>query len=110
MEPLETPADAAVREAWEETGLVVQLTRLAGVFSGEEFRIDYPNGDVVDYVNIIFEASPIGGELLTESGEFHEMRYVSEAEFEDLDVTPWFRAMKSEPRGWHLPTWVPPGS
>jgi 8-oxo-dGTP pyrophosphatase MutT (NUDIX family) len=32
IEPGETPADAAVREAWEETGLLVRLTRLVGVF------------------------------------------------------------------------------
>ena len=34
IEPEETPADAAVREAWEETGLVVALTRIVGVFGG----------------------------------------------------------------------------
>ena len=34
IEPGETPADAAVRETWEETGLFVRLTRLVGVFGG----------------------------------------------------------------------------
>jgi NUDIX domain len=34
IEPGETPADAAVREAWEETGGLVRLTRLVGVFGG----------------------------------------------------------------------------
>ena len=32
VESYETPADAAVREMWEETGLHVELTRLIGVF------------------------------------------------------------------------------
>jgi 8-oxo-dGTP pyrophosphatase MutT (NUDIX family) len=32
IEPFELPADAAVRETWEETGLFVELTGLIGVF------------------------------------------------------------------------------
>ena len=32
INPDETPADAAVRECWEETGLRVELTRILGVF------------------------------------------------------------------------------
>ena len=35
IEPGETPANAAVRETWEETGLIVALTRIVGVFGGE---------------------------------------------------------------------------
>ena len=33
VEPNERPADAAVREAWEETGLRVKVRQLVGVFS-----------------------------------------------------------------------------
>ena len=38
IEPGETPADAALREMWEETGLVVLLTRIVGVFGGPRVR------------------------------------------------------------------------
>jgi 8-oxo-dGTP pyrophosphatase MutT (NUDIX family) len=41
IEPGETPADAAVREMFEETGLIVRLTRLVGVFGGPEFIVRY---------------------------------------------------------------------
>lgn len=34
----ETPADAAVREAWEETGLLVEPVALIGVFGGSVLR------------------------------------------------------------------------
>jgi 8-oxo-dGTP pyrophosphatase MutT (NUDIX family) len=34
IEPGETPADAAVREMWEETGLLVRLVRILGVYVG----------------------------------------------------------------------------
>ena len=39
IEPDETPADAAVRECWEETGLLVEPTGLLGVFGGPGFRV-----------------------------------------------------------------------
>jgi hypothetical protein len=39
VEPGETPADAALREAWEETGPIVRLTRLVGVFGGPDFVV-----------------------------------------------------------------------
>ena len=45
--PLETPADAAVREAWEETGLHVALSGIVGVYGGPEFLVEYRPGTVV---------------------------------------------------------------
>ena len=56
MDPSEQPADAAVREAFEETGLLVEPTRVIGVYGGPEFCLTYPNGDVVSYVGIAFAA------------------------------------------------------
>jgi 8-oxo-dGTP pyrophosphatase MutT (NUDIX family) len=43
IEPAEIPADAAVREMFEETGVLVQLTGLVGVFGGPEFVVHYRN-------------------------------------------------------------------
>src|SRR5215831_14364492 len=45
VEPGEHPADAAVRETWEETGLIVEPTGILGVYGGSDLIIDYPNGD-----------------------------------------------------------------
>lgn len=58
MEPLESPADAARREAFEEAGVLAQPTRLLGVFAGPETQITYPNGDIVAYTVIGF-AGPL---------------------------------------------------
>lgn len=61
MDPNEQPADAAVREAFEETGLLVEPTRIIGVYGGPELCLTYPNRDVVSYVGISFEAKVVGG-------------------------------------------------
>lgn len=61
MDPNEQPADAAVREAFEETGLLVEPTRIIGVYAGPLFCLTYPNGDVVSYVGISFAARIVGG-------------------------------------------------
>jgi 8-oxo-dGTP pyrophosphatase MutT (NUDIX family) len=61
MDPNEQPADAAVREAFEETGLLIEPTRIIGVYAGPLFCLTYPNGDVVSYVGISFAARVVGG-------------------------------------------------
>lgn len=61
MDPNEQPADAAVREAFEETGLLVEPTRLIGVYGGPDLCLTYPNRDVVSYVGISFAAKVVGG-------------------------------------------------
>src|SRR5579872_2222138 len=77
IEPGEHPADAAVRECWEETGLVVDLTRIIGVFGGPAFRIAYSNGDTATYIAIAFEGRRVGGALRPDGLEATELRYVS---------------------------------
>jgi 8-oxo-dGTP pyrophosphatase MutT (NUDIX family) len=49
VEPCETPADAAVREMWEETGLFVALTHIIGVFGGTLCASTYSNGGKVAF-------------------------------------------------------------
>ncbi len=57
----EDPAVAAVREAAEEAGVKVRLTRMLTAVGGPEFRITYPNGDQTAYVSIVYEAEVVGG-------------------------------------------------
>ena len=45
MELDETPAEAVVREVWEEAGLLVRPRALFGVYGGPKFLVRYPNGD-----------------------------------------------------------------
>lgn len=68
VEDGESLAEAAIREAREETGLDVELMRLVGVYS----RI---GGMWNDMHAILFAAEPVGGELKTQPGETIEVAY-----------------------------------
>lgn len=57
IEPQESPVQALVREVREETGLVVRVERLIGVFGGKGFGFTYPNGDQVEYTVIMFKCA-----------------------------------------------------
>jgi 8-oxo-dGTP pyrophosphatase MutT (NUDIX family) len=115
IEPGETPADAAVREAWEETGLLVRLTRLVGVFGGPHYVVHYRNGDRASYVSTVFEAAIDGGHAQPDGTELRELRFIVEAEAAALRLAAWvpevLAAIFSEKSAaFRLPTWVPPSS
>jgi 8-oxo-dGTP pyrophosphatase MutT (NUDIX family) len=72
-DPGEEPADAAVREVLEETGLVVVPERLIGTYVDPLVR--YANGDEVMYTAIVFRCRPVGGRLKVADDESLEVRY-----------------------------------
>ena len=67
VEEGESVAEAAVREAREETGLDVRLTRLVGIYS---------RTDVLNVIHaILFVAELCSGNLVLQSGETIELGY-----------------------------------
>jgi 8-oxo-dGTP pyrophosphatase MutT (NUDIX family) len=54
VEPGEVVEDAAKRETFEETNLVIEDMSLFGVFSGMELYYKYPNGDEVYNLTLEF--------------------------------------------------------
>jgi 8-oxo-dGTP pyrophosphatase MutT (NUDIX family) len=116
IDPDERPADAVVRECWEETGLLVEPTRVLGVFGGPEFRFHYSNGDAVSYVVTVFEARRIGGDASPDGLEVSALRFVSPEEAASLPMAPWTREMVTrvfEQNGtpyFARSTWQPPGA
>jgi 8-oxo-dGTP pyrophosphatase MutT (NUDIX family) len=89
IEPAETPSDAAVREMFEETGLLVRLSDLVGVFGGPEFIVRYRNGHQTSYVMAVFEAELDAGSLRPDAAEVLELRFVSVDEAEALPKAAW---------------------
>lgn len=68
VEDGESLAEAGIREAKEETGLDVELTRLVGVYS----RM---GGGMHDVHAVLYAAKPIGGELKTQPNETIDVTY-----------------------------------
>ena len=61
IEPDESPAEAALREAEEEAGITLRLGPIVAVLGGPEYRVTYANGDRAAYVVTAFEAEVVGG-------------------------------------------------
>jgi 8-oxo-dGTP pyrophosphatase MutT (NUDIX family) len=87
IEPDESPQQAAVREAQEETGVVVELQRLRAVAGGERFRLLYPNGDLVSYVSIVFDARILSGEPVADQEETSAVAWFWPAELDAGQLT-----------------------
>ena len=114
IEPEETPADAAVREAWEETGLAVELVRIIGVFGGKPCTSTYANGDRMAWVSTVFEAKVVGGTPRHDGEETLEVRFLSVEELRRLPRKPHVdmfvdAALAGDPSAvFQAATWRPP--
>jgi 8-oxo-dGTP pyrophosphatase MutT (NUDIX family) len=75
LDPGEDPAHGAMREAFEETGLIVQPLRVSGVYVDPP--VVYSNGDQVLYTSIAFLCKPVGGSLKIGDDESLEVKYYS---------------------------------
>jgi 8-oxo-dGTP pyrophosphatase MutT (NUDIX family) len=93
IEPNESPADATVREVWEETGLVIEPIRIIGVFGGPDFEVTYRNGDRVTYVQTVFECRIQGGALRPDGVETLQLAYFSETEITGLPIPTWMQVV-----------------
>jgi len=89
IEPCETPADAAARETWEETGLLVELTSVLGVYGGPEKVVNYVNGDRVSYIATLFRGRVIGGSLRADGEETLDVRYFTREELQQAPHARW---------------------
>lgn len=85
MEPGESLTEACAREVEEETGLLVKVGRLVGVYSTPHRIIEYADGNQKQLVAHSFEAEIIGGEL-TLSDETTEYGYFTLDEIAHLDL------------------------
>ena len=82
----ETPAQAAAREVWEESGYLVEITRLLGVFDS---RLSGSRASRHLY-HLLFAAVPVGGEATT-SNESSEVGWFSWASLPWEELSPGHR-------------------
>jgi 8-oxo-dGTP pyrophosphatase MutT (NUDIX family) len=82
IDPGEEPADAAVREALEEAGVVIRADRLAWVHQIP--RVTYENGDQTDYLDLTFRCSWVSGEPYPADGEMTDVGWYPLADLSEL--------------------------
>lgn len=98
----ETLKECALREALEETGLEVEITRLLGIYSSPDFDSAYPNGDQIQQVTYCYTARAITGKLHVDHEETLELAWipattpVSGATSAAPPTFPWYRVMHAD--------------
>jgi ADP-ribose pyrophosphatase YjhB (NUDIX family) len=114
VEPNEAPADALVREVWEESRVLVEPQRVLGVYGGPEFEVVYGNRDRVSYLTTVFECRIARGEPHADGTETLELDWFAEEEIAALGLPAWARLVLHDAfRGeagvrFRVPTWRPP--
>jgi len=86
VDPGERPADAARRECWEEAGVVVEPTRIAGVYGGPEHHTTYANGDNAAWIVTVFDAEIREGEPHAHDDETQDVGWFAPAELDALEI------------------------
>ena len=70
----ESAEEAAIREVREETGLVVEIGHLIGIYTSYFDLL--PNGDQFQSILAAFQCSIIGGDLSIDGQETHDLAFV----------------------------------
>jgi 8-oxo-dGTP pyrophosphatase MutT (NUDIX family) len=87
MELGETPSQCAVRETHEETGILVELTGILGIFSDPGHIVAYGDGEIRQEYEIIFLAKPVSGTPLV-NDEASEVTWATPGELPEMDIHP----------------------
>ena len=87
----ESMEETAIRETREETGLALEDLRLFGVFSGPEFFYEYPNGDQVHNVSVVFECRRFSGNLDRSNAESLRLKFFAPEEIPMENLSPPIR-------------------
>ncbi len=93
VEPGESPAAAAAREAREEVSADVEVVRLLDVLGGPDYEVSYPNGDRTAYVTAVYEARIISGSPAPGDGELSEAAWFTPDEVAALPLSRFARAL-----------------
>lgn len=85
VDPGESVAEATAREVLEETGLVIRLGRLIGVYSSPNYLVAYKDGNKAQFVSTCMAGEVIGGEMGL-SNETTEVGFFELSEIAGMDV------------------------
>jgi len=77
MELYETIEETAVRELKEEAGITAEDLELVSVLSGKEYYFEYPNGDKMCTVIVLFKVVNYSGNIFVSDNESKELKFFS---------------------------------
>ena len=77
MELHETIEETAVRELKEEAGISADKLELVSVLSGDEYYFEYPNGDKMCTVIVLFKVLNYTGEIKVSDNESKQLKFFS---------------------------------
>ena len=100
VEMNETYAQAAVREAREETGLEVKLTGFLGIFHNH--AMVWANGDAAHVISAIYTAEVVSGEPRIDEESF-ELRFFGKDEVPPLFAEDHIAGLEAYYKGIRLP-------
>ncbi|PZG46572.1 DNA mismatch repair protein MutT [Spongiactinospora gelatinilytica] len=83
----ESITEAVIREVAEETGVIVEVTGLVGVYSDPRHVIAYSDGEVRQQSNVCLRARPVGGTAHV-TDEAREVRWVIPDDIDTLETHP----------------------
>ena len=75
MELYETIEETAIRELKEETGICADELQLVTVLSGKDFYFEYPNGDKMCTVIVLFKVLHYNGTIKVSDNESKALKF-----------------------------------
>lgn len=107
LDPGEQPAEAAVREIEEETGVHAVVERVLSVFTNEP--VVYDNGDRAQYLDVVLRCRAVGGEARVNDDESLDVRWFALDELPPIGPNARGRielALREDPT-WFAPAQTP---
>ncbi|MGW6021283.1 NUDIX hydrolase [Streptomyces sp. NPDC055099] len=86
----ESPAECAVRECFEETGITAEVTGLLGVYSPPQHVVAYDDGEIRQAYEVTVIGRPVGGEP-TINDEADGVEWVLPDKLDTFDIHPSMR-------------------
>jgi 8-oxo-dGTP pyrophosphatase MutT (NUDIX family) len=87
MELGETPTQCAIRETQEETGVLVEVTGILGIYSDPAHIVAYSDGEIRQEYEVILLDRPVSGAPAA-SEEASDAGWFTPAELDALDIHP----------------------
>lgn len=85
MELEETIEETAIRELKEEAGITADKLELVTVLSGKEYYFEYPNGDKMSTVIVLFKVLNYSGEIKVSDNESKKLKFFSLNDLPDME-------------------------